>query len=108
MRAMKERRIDTTPAKIQSAVSRARTAAKSLTTIVSAHYSKAQDAIVVRLNTGSTLSVPRKRLPGFERLIPSDLRHPQVEAPGNSVWFDAPDVGVRLETLMIAAASRGD
>lgn len=101
---MKERRIATTPAEIRSAAVRARAAAKSLTVIVNARYSKSQDAIIVRLNTGSMLSVPRKRLPGFERLEPADLRHPQIEAPGNSVWFDAPDIGVRLETLMITAA----
>src|SRR5665213_288049 len=102
--AMKERRIATTPAEIRSAASRARAAAKSLTTIVNARYSKPHDTIIVQLNTGSTLSVPRKHLPGFERLAPADLRRPQIEAPGNSVWFDAPDVGVRLENLMIAAA----
>lgn len=101
---MKDARIATTDAEIREAGKRARAAAKNLTAIVDAHYAKGQDVLVVRLNTGSTLIVPRKRLPGFEGIAASALRKPEIEAPGNAIWFEAPDVGVRLETLMIAAA----
>ncbi len=92
---------------IRAAGRRARAAAKHLTVIVDARYAKAQDAIIVRLNTGSTLSVPRVRVPGFAKIDPVALRKPEIEAPGNALWFEAPDVGVRLETLMIAAAGEG-
>ena len=104
---MKDSRIATTAAEIRALGRRARATAKSLTAIVEARYSKAQDAIVVRLNTGATFSVPRARLPGFGRIAPSALRKLEIEPPGNALWFDVPDVGVRLETLMIAAAGEG-
>jgi Protein of unknown function (DUF2442) len=104
---MRDPRIVTTDAEIREAGKRARAAAKDLTVIVEARYAKPQDAIVVRLNTGSTFTVPRTRLPGFEHIAPSALRQPEIEAPGNALWFDAPDVGVRLEALMIAAAGEG-
>lgn len=104
---MKDPRIATTAAEIRAAGKRARAMAKGLTVIVEAHYSKAQDSIVVRLDTGATFSVPRARLPGFGRIEPGALRKLEIEAPGNALWFDAPDVGVRLETLMIAAAGEG-
>jgi len=81
--------------------------AKNMTVIVDARYAKPQDAIIVRLNTGSTFIVPRTRLPGFEKIEPVALRKPEIEAPGNALWFNAPDIGVRLETLMIAAAGEG-
>jgi hypothetical protein len=104
---MKDPRIATTAAEIRAAGKHARATAKALTVIVEAHYSKTQDAIVVRLNTGATFSVPRARLPGFGRIEPSALRKLEIEPPGNALWFDAPDIGVRLETLMIAAAGEG-
>jgi hypothetical protein len=78
--------------------------ATSAAVIVDARYAKAQDAIVVRLNTGSTFIIPRRCLPGFERIAPVALRKIEIEAPGNALWFDAADIGVRLETLVIAAA----
>jgi hypothetical protein len=78
--------------------------ATSATVIVEARYAKAQDAIIVRLDTGSTFIIPRRCLPGFERIAPVALRKIEIEAPGNALWFDAADIGVRLETLVIAAA----
>jgi len=104
---MKDPRIATTAAELREAGKRARSAAKTATVIVDARYAKSQDAIVVRLNTGSTFIIPRRRLPGFEKIAPVALRKPEIEAPGNALWFDAPDIGVRLETLMIAAAGEG-
>ena len=104
---MKDPRIATTTAEIRAAGKHARATAKALTVIVEAHYSKAQDAIVVRLNTGATFSVPRARLPSFGRIEPSGLRKLEIEPPGNALWFNVPDIGVRLETLMIAAAGEG-
>jgi len=100
----RDARIATTDAEIREAGRRARAAAKEMTTIVEARYAKAYDALVVRLSTGSTIIVPRKRLPGFQRVAPAALRKLEIEEPGNAIWFDVPDVGVRLETLMIAAA----
>jgi len=104
---MKDPRIATTAAEVREAGKHARAASRSATIIVDARYAKTQDAIVVRLNTGSTFIVPRKRLPGFEKIAPAALRKPEIEAPGNALWFDAPDIGVRLETLMIVAAGEG-
>jgi hypothetical protein len=100
----KDPRRATTAAELGEAGKRARAAAKSAAVIVDARYAKAQDAIVVRLNTGSTFIIPRRCLPGFERIAPVALRKIEIEAPGNALWFDAADIGVRLETLVIAAA----
>lgn len=104
---MKHARIASTAADIREAGRRARAAAKDLTVIVGARYAKSQDALVVSLNTGSTFTVPRARLPGFETLGPAALRKLEIEPPGTSLWVDAADVGVRLETLVIAAAGEG-
>jgi len=101
---MRDPRIMTTPAEIRKAVKHARNIAKDLTRIVDARYAEPQDEIVVRLNNGATVSVPRRHVPGFENVAAAALRKPEIEAPGNSLWFEAPDVGVRLETLMIVAA----
>jgi len=83
---------------------RARAAAKSLTTIVEARYSRAQDAFVVQLNNGASFTIPRGRITGLAKVAPATLRRPDIEPPGNALWFEAADMGVRLETLMIAAA----
>jgi hypothetical protein len=104
---MKNRRIGTSAAEIRAAGKGARATTKALTVIDEAYYSKGQDAIVVRLNTGAMFSVPRIRLPGFEWIKPSTLRKLAIEPPGNALWFDVPDIGVRLETLIIAAAGGG-
>ncbi len=103
----RDRRIITTDSEIREAGKRARAAAKNLTVIVDARYARSQDAIIVGLNTGATFTVPRTRLPGFDKIEPAALRRLAIEAPGNSLWFDTPDIGVRLESLMIAAAGEG-
>jgi hypothetical protein len=72
----------TTGAEIREAGKCARATAKTLTTIVEARYTRANDAFVIQLNTGSSFTIPR----------------------GRALWFEAADTGVRLETLMIAAA----
>jgi hypothetical protein len=101
---VKVSRITTTRAEIKEAGKRARAEAKTLIIITEARYVTPQDAVVFRLSTGSTISVPRKQLPGFEKIKPSAMGKAQIDPPGNALWFDAPDIGVRLETLMIAAA----
>lgn len=101
---MKDPRVSSSAGEIREAGARSRKGAKELTVIVEARYAKPADAIVVRLNTGSTITVPRTRLPGFEKVEPAALRRPEIEAPGNALWFELPDIGVRLGTLMIAAA----
>lgn len=97
-------RIVTTGAEIREAGKRARATAKTLTAIVEARYSRAQDAFVIRLNTGSSFTIPRGRITGLAKVAPAELRRPEIEPPGNALWFEAADTGVRLETLMIAAA----
>ncbi len=77
---MKDSRIVTTEAESREAGKRARAAAKNMTVIVGARYAKPQDAIIVRLNTGSTFIVPRTRLPGFEKIEPVALRKPEIGA----------------------------
>jgi Protein of unknown function (DUF2442) len=101
---MKRPGIVTSDVEVHEAGKRARAQAKHLTVIAEARYAKSQDAVVVRLNTGATLIVPRAALAGFEKLPPSALQRPTIEPPGNSLWFEAADIGVRLETLVIAAA----
>jgi len=96
--------IRTSDAEIREHVRRAREHEKYRTRILDARYSRSQDALVARLSSGSTLTIPRARIPGFEKLGPADLRRPAIEPPGNGIWFYEPDTGVLLETLVIAAA----
>jgi hypothetical protein len=101
---MKDSLFTTTRAEIKEAGKRARAEAKTLITITEARYVRSQDAVVFRLSIGSTISVPRKQLPGFEKIKPTAMGKAEIDPPGNALWFGAPDIGVRLETLMIAAA----
>jgi hypothetical protein len=101
---MKPSRVTTARAEIKEAGKRARAEAKTLIVITEARYVKPQDAVVFRLSTGSTISVPRKQLPGFEKIKPAGMGKAEIDPPSNALWFDAPDIGVRLETLMIVAA----
>jgi hypothetical protein len=101
---LKDSRITTTRAEIRDAGKRARAEAKTLILITEARYVKPQDVVLFRLSTGSTISVPRNQLPGFDKIRPAAMGKVEIDPPGDALWFDAPDIGVRLETLIIAAA----
>jgi hypothetical protein len=72
--------------------------------IVAARFDLAADAISVDLSTSATITVPRRMLPRFDAISPDDLGQPEIEAPGYAIWFDAPDIGIRLEALLRVAA----
>ena len=53
--------------------------ARGATKIVEGRYDMAADAIVVRLSTGATMTVPRTRVPRFEDVERSELRDAEIE-----------------------------
>jgi len=80
---MKDPRIAATAAELRRRESAAGQPLKSATVIVDARYAKAQDAIVVRLNTGSTFIIPAPVHPGLlKEIAPAALRKLEIEAPG--------------------------
>jgi hypothetical protein len=88
---------------IDRAITRARAHDRAAPRILTARYERPRDAIVLGLSTGAVLAVPRAAVPGVASIDPAKLKLVEVEPPGYSIWFELPDVGVRLETLLQAA-----
>lgn len=91
-------------AEIDAYLERARRFAEKATKILDAHFDVALDAIVARLSTGATITVPRIAFPRWDALAPDTLADLAVERGGFSVWSMTADVGVRIEGLISAAA----
>jgi Protein of unknown function (DUF2442) len=96
-----------TDTEIDSAIKKGRDYDKRATKIVRAQYDRKRDQIVVDLSTGATLTVPRRNLPRLDTYQPDDLGAVEIEPPGYSLWFDKPDVGIRIEGLLRAAGGEG-
>jgi hypothetical protein len=88
---------------IDQAIRRAQTHDRTATKILVARFDQQRDVLVADLSTGATLIIPRNALPVVSNVSADTLGNPTVEAPGYSVWFDRPDVGIRLETLLDVA-----
>jgi hypothetical protein len=106
MKAVTDRpvRIRTTEAQIDAALAAARKRKATAARIVSASFDAKRDAIVVTLSTHSQLVVPRDAIVGFSTVDPADLADLAPQSSGFSVWSDRADAGVRVETLLEAAA----
>jgi hypothetical protein len=90
-------------AEIDEAIRQGRDNDHHATKIKNASYDEKNDLLTVHLSTGAALTVPRHAVPFLNGVAPEVLGQPVVEPPGYAIWFDDPDVGVRLETLFEAA-----
>lgn len=99
----KTKKHTTTDTEIDRAVRQGQAYDRTATTINEARYDPQRDMLVAHLSTGATLTVPRSALPFLNALSPDAIGDPDVEPPGYALWFERPDIGVRLETLLEAA-----
>jgi hypothetical protein len=100
-------KVSTTDAEIEAAIERGRKHDEHATKIVRAEYDRDRDQIWAALNTGASITVPRRNLPSLDTYLPADFGSVHIEPPGYAIWFDKPDVGVRLEGLLRAAGGEG-
>lgn len=92
----------TTDAEIDQAVRQGQAYDRTATKINEAHYDPQRDMLIAHLSTGATLTVPRSAVPFLNALSPDAIGDPDVEPPGYALWFERPEIGVRLETLLEA------
>lgn len=95
--------VSTTDAEIDAAIERGRKYDEHATKIVRAEYDRERDEIWAALSTGASITVPRRNLPRFDIYKPADFGPVQIEPPGYGLWFETPDIGVRLDGLLRAA-----
>lgn len=93
----------TTDAEIDRAIRQGQAYDRTATKINEAHYDLQRDILVAHLSTGATLTVPRSAVPFLNALSPDALGDPEIEPPGYALWFERPDIGIRLETLLEVA-----
>lgn len=62
-------------------------------------YDAARDRIVLELDTGFALAIPRKELEGLADATPEQLAGVQILGPGVAIAWDDPDVGFTVDGL---------
>jgi len=92
----------TSDAEIDRAVQRGRKHDRMSTKIFSATYDRRRDMVAITLSTGATIAVPRSTLSRLAEIAPKDLVSVQIEPPGYSIWFEHPDIGLHLDTILQA------
>jgi hypothetical protein len=90
----------TTDAEIDRAIRQGQAYDRTATKIDEARYDPQGDILVAHLSTGATLTIPRVAIPFLNALSPDAIGDPDIEPPGYALWFERPDIGVRLETLL--------
>ncbi len=105
MKTTKKRgRILTTDEEMQVVTKAARERERIATKIYTVRYDSDSDAISVELSTGSTLTVPRRVIPGFAHATARELADVALTPGNEGLWSNAVDDGVLLEQLLVFAA----
>jgi hypothetical protein len=99
--AAKRKRVS--DAEIDRAIAAAAALDPKATRIVEASYDRASDKVVVNLSNGASFSVRRTSLPRFSDVDPEKITEVEIEPTGKAIWFSRPDIGFRLETLIVTA-----
>lgn len=92
-----------TDEQMRAATEAARLRERTATKILAAHLDREHDAVVAVLSTGSTLSVPRRIIPGFSQAVPESLDDVTITPGNEGLWSDTVDDGVLLEQLLVLA-----
>ena len=79
---------------------RGRTRYELVPRILSASYDAKRDRIVVELNTGHAVAIPRRLLQGLENATAHQLPNVRVMGPGTAIAWRTPDVGFSVEGLL--------
>lgn len=85
---------------IAAAVARGNKRLASEPLAVSARYDVRNDRIVIELNSGFLLGIPRRLLEGLEKATPAQLKRVEILGPGTAIAWNAPDVGFSIVGLM--------
>lgn len=96
-------RILTTVAEMRAAVKSVRERERTATKIKAARYDSRRDAIVAELSTGATITVPRRIVPGFAKVMARKLGDLSITPGGEGLWSDSIDDGVLLEQMLVLA-----
>jgi hypothetical protein len=102
--ARQRARILTTEAEMAKAVAGARRREKRATKIRRARYDRKRDVVIAELSTGSTLTVPRRIIPGFAGVRTAALGDLEITSGREGLWSETADDGVLLEQLVVLAA----
>ena len=89
---------------MKKTITAARRREKSATTIRHARYDRKRDVVIAEVSTGSTLTVPRRVVPGFARARSAALSDLEITSGREGLWSDNADDGTLLEQLIILAA----
>jgi hypothetical protein len=89
-----------TDAEIDRAIRQGKAYDRTATKITEARYDMQHDMLVAHLSTGAVLTMPRSVLPGLKDIAPDDIGDATVGSPGYSIWFDRPDTGIWIDTLL--------
>lgn len=66
---------------------------------LSASYDPTDDRLVVELDNGYGMHIPRRWLQGLEHATPAQLQHVRILGPGTAIAWNDPDVGFTVEGL---------
>ena len=97
---MTKARFDVTEADMRRALARGRAYERYAPHIIRARYDQHDDRIVLDIDTGTQLRIPRKLLQGLRRVSHEALHDVKIEPLGSGIWFDEPDIGFTTEGLM--------
>jgi hypothetical protein len=67
--------------------------------VLSVAYDTGDDRLVVELDNGYGMRIPRCWLQGLEHATPEQLQDVHILGPGTAIAWDAPDVGFTVEGL---------
>jgi hypothetical protein len=90
----------TTDADIEAALERARGFDKFVRKAIRASYSRRTDRILLTLDNGATLSLPRKHLEGLENARGAALSKIELLGPGTAVYWPDLDVAHEVDGLL--------
>ncbi|MGD0294171.1 MAG: DUF2442 domain-containing protein [Terracidiphilus sp.] len=93
-------RVVTTDAEIDSAIEHARRHEKQDRRVIRASYSGGTDSIILLLENGVTLSIPRRLLQGLADTNPSVLNNIELLGRGTGLYWPALDVAHRVSGLL--------
>jgi hypothetical protein len=93
-------RVVTTDAEIDAAIEQARRLEKQDRRVVRASYSGGTDSILLLLENGVTLSIPRQLLQGLADANSSDLSNIELLGRGTGLYWPALDVAHLVSGLL--------
>jgi hypothetical protein len=82
---------------------RGRAEAKSPSAVMNARYDQRRDCVEVTFRASVSIAIPRKMVPGLERVSRSNLRSIQVSPAGDALSWGSLDVDVYVPALVARA-----